>query len=50
MFTMDLKSKVLLYCVVFFVLLSLGITIYKTLFLHDFEIEHTSGEDLDTSV
>lgn len=46
---MDLKSKVLFVGVVFFTILSLSFTLYKTFFLHDFEIVNTEvnifGED-----
>ena len=41
--SMDKKSKVLLWVIILAILISIGVTFYKTVILQDFEVVNTEG-------
>jgi len=47
---MDIKSKVLLWILVIAMIVSVGFTYYKTVFLKDFEVVNTVSEEEDGTV
>jgi len=47
---MDKKSKVLMWVVILAVLVSIGVTFYKTVILQDFEVVNTEEEASDEEV